>query len=133
MFIVYICKILNVCCLRAVILVQLVPKLIFPVAGPPAAEQICITDRSAADLSINTENKLCSNYSLCFDFSGASAHKPCIFPFKFNGVVYNQCTWVSAHLTEHKVVELETKFREVSIIMVQAPNDCESFASFPAL
>ena len=36
-------------------------------------------------------------------FSGASAHKPCIFPFKFNGVVYSQCTWVSAHLTEHKV------------------------------
>ena len=61
--------------------------------SPPAAEQICITD------------------------SGASAHKPCIFPFKFNGVVYNQCTWVSAHLTEHKVVELETKVREVSTIM----------------
>ena len=38
-----------------------------------------------------------------FICSGASAHKPCIFPFKFNGVVYNQCTWVSAHLTEHKV------------------------------
>ena len=46
--------------------------------SPPAAEQICITD------------------------SGASAHKPCIFPFKFNDVVYNQCTWVSADLTEHK-------------------------------
>ena len=37
-----------------------------------------------------------------FCFSGASAHKPCIFPFRFNGVVYTQCTWVSAHLTEHK-------------------------------
>ena len=36
-------------------------------------------------------------------FSGASAHKPCIFPFKFNGVTYNGCTWVSSHLTEHKV------------------------------
>ena len=47
---------------------QLVPKLIFPVAGPPAAEQICITDRSAAALSsiINTENKLCSHYSFVF-------------------------------------------------------------------
>ena len=36
-------------------------------------------------------------------FSGAMPHRPCIFPFKFNGVVYTECTWVSAHLTEHKV------------------------------
>ena len=34
--------------------------------------------------------------------SGATPNKPCIFPFKFNGVIYNECTWTSAHLTEHK-------------------------------
>ena len=43
-----------------------------------AAEKICVTD------------------------SGATPNKPCIFPFKFNGVLYNECTWTSAHLTEHK-------------------------------
>jgi len=34
--------------------------------------------------------------------SGASSGKPCIFPFRFNGVVHYQCTWDQAHLTEHK-------------------------------
>jgi len=40
--------------------------------------------------------------TICVTASGASPHKPCIFPFKFNGVIYNECTWKSAHLTEHK-------------------------------
>jgi len=40
--------------------------------------------------------------TICITDSGASAHKPCIFPFKFNGVTYDGCTWVSSHLTEHK-------------------------------
>jgi hypothetical protein len=34
--------------------------------------------------------------------SGAAPGKPCIFPFKFNGVVYFECTWDMAHLTEEK-------------------------------
>ena len=29
--------------------------------------------------------------------SGAAPNKPCIFPFKFNGVLHNECTWTSAH------------------------------------
>merc|ERR1712183_107499 len=32
----------------------------------------------------------------CITTSGASANKPCIFPFKYRGVVYNKCTWVDA-------------------------------------
>ena len=39
---------------------------------------------------------------ICVTDSGATAHQPCIFPFQFNGVLYNECTWTSAHLTEHK-------------------------------
>ena len=39
---------------------------------------------------------------ICVTDSGATPNKPCIFPFKFNGVLYNECTWTSAHLTEHK-------------------------------
>ena len=39
---------------------------------------------------------------ICVTVSGAAKGKPCIFPFKFNGVVYSECTWNQAHLTEHK-------------------------------
>ena len=40
--------------------------------------------------------------TICITIGGASANKPCIFPFKFNGAVYSECTWDQAHLTEHK-------------------------------
>ncbi len=40
--------------------------------------------------------------TVCVTSGGAAANKPCIFPFKFNGVVYFECTWDLAHLTEHK-------------------------------
>ena len=39
---------------------------------------------------------------ICVTVAGASKGKPCIFPFKFNGVLYSECTWNQAHLTEHK-------------------------------
>ena len=39
---------------------------------------------------------------ICMTDGGDSPNKPCIFPFTFNGVVYNKCTWTSAHLAEHK-------------------------------
>ena len=39
---------------------------------------------------------------ICMTDSGAMPNKPCIFPFKFNGVLYSECTWTSAPLTEHK-------------------------------
>ena len=39
---------------------------------------------------------------ICITSGGASANKPCIFPFRFNGAVYSECTWDQAHLTEHK-------------------------------
>jgi hypothetical protein len=39
---------------------------------------------------------------VCTTESGASPKLPCIFPFRFNGVVHTQCTWDQAHLTEHK-------------------------------
>ena len=39
---------------------------------------------------------------ICATDSGATPNKHCIFPFKYNGVLYNECTWTSAHLTEHK-------------------------------
>ena len=57
---------------------QLDLMLFLPGELEQAAEKICVTD------------------------SGATPNKPCIFPFKFNGVLYNECTWTSAHLTEHK-------------------------------
>jgi hypothetical protein len=34
--------------------------------------------------------------------AGASAGKPCIFPFRFNGAIHYKCTWDQAHLTEEK-------------------------------
>ncbi len=40
--------------------------------------------------------------TICVTDSGASANKPCIFPFKFNGATHFECTWDQAHLTEHK-------------------------------
>merc|ERR1711909_55370 len=39
---------------------------------------------------------------VCTTVSGASPNLPCIFPFRFNGVTHNKCTWDQAHLTEHK-------------------------------
>ena len=33
----------------------------------------------------------------CKTVSGPDAHKPCIFPFRFNGVSYNTCTLVSTN------------------------------------
>lgn len=39
---------------------------------------------------------------VCVTVSGASPNLPCIFPFRFNGVTHNKCTWDQAHLTEHK-------------------------------
>ena len=39
---------------------------------------------------------------MCVTVSGASPDLPCIFPFRFNGVTHNKCTWDQAHLTEHK-------------------------------
>ena len=30
---------------------------------------------------------------ICVTVAGASKGKPCIFPFKFNGVTYSECTW----------------------------------------
>ena len=32
----------------------------------------------------------------CFTVSGPGANKPCIFPFRYNGVFYNNCTLDSA-------------------------------------
>ena len=40
--------------------------------------------------------------TICVTDGGAAANKPCIFPFKFNGVTHFQCTWDQAHLTKHK-------------------------------
>ena len=34
--------------------------------------------------------------------SGAKPNIPCIFPFRFNGVDYNECTWDHSFLTGHK-------------------------------
>ena len=39
---------------------------------------------------------------VCVTVSGAAPNLPCIFPFRFNGVTHNKCTWDQAHLTEHK-------------------------------
>ena len=39
---------------------------------------------------------------VCTTVSGAAPNLPCIFPFRFNGVTHNKCTWDQAHLTEHK-------------------------------
>ena len=39
---------------------------------------------------------------MCVTVSGAAPSLPCIFPFRFNGVTHNKCTWDQAHLTEHK-------------------------------
>ena len=39
---------------------------------------------------------------VCVTVSGAAPSLPCIFPFRFNGVTHNKCTWDQAHLTEHK-------------------------------
>ena len=39
---------------------------------------------------------------VCVTDSGATPNKSCIFPFKFNGVLYNECTWTSAHFTDLK-------------------------------
>jgi len=51
---------------------------------------------------LDNKEKDAAAETICITDSGASAHKPCIFPFKFNGVTYTTCTWVSSHLTEHK-------------------------------
>ena len=33
---------------------------------------------------------------VCQTISGPGANKPCIFPFRYNGVTYNTCTLVSS-------------------------------------
>ena len=35
-------------------------------------------------------------FTECYTVSGPGANKPCIFPFRFNGVSYNTCTLDSA-------------------------------------
>ena len=40
--------------------------------------------------------------NVCVTDSGAMPNKSCIFPFMFNGVLYNECTWTYAHRTDQK-------------------------------
>ena len=49
-----------------------------------------------------TVSKLARGAKVCVTISGADPNLPCIFPFRFNGVTHNKCTWDQAHLTEHK-------------------------------
>ena len=49
-----------------------------------------------------TEIKEVSKKSLCITVGGATPNVSCIFPFKFNGIVYNTCIWNQAHMTDHK-------------------------------
>ena len=50
---------------------------------------------------------MCSIFNLifadsCITVGGASPNLPCVFPFKFNNVVYNNCTLMYAHHTNNK-------------------------------
>ena len=36
--------------------------------------------------------RLGANQDECYTVSGPGANKPCIFPFRYNGVSYNTCT-----------------------------------------
>merc|ERR1712142_812663 len=44
----------------------------------------------------------CPIETTCMTNSGAAANKPCIFPFRWRGITYNECTWVEYHNTEYK-------------------------------
>ena len=43
-----------------------------------------------------------SKKPVCITESGASPNAPCIFPFRYNGVIHNSCIWEDAQYTEHK-------------------------------
>ena len=61
---------------------------------------ICTTRATTVNLYMFTHFPFAER--ICVTVAGASKGKPCIFPFKFNGVTYSECTWNQAHLTEHK-------------------------------
>ena len=43
-----------------------------------------------------------SKKPVCITESGASPNVPCIFPFRYNGIIHNSCIWEDAQYTEHK-------------------------------
>ena len=43
--------------------------------------------------SATGSNETQAAQKVCVTDSGATPNKSCIFPFKFNGVLYNECTW----------------------------------------
>jgi len=54
----------------------------------------CRRVRSCQRLSSDSGNQ--GREETCITTSGASANKPCIFPFKYRGVQYNRCTLVDS-------------------------------------
>ena len=43
-----------------------------------------------------------SKNPVCITESGGSPNEPCIFPFNYDGVIYNSCIWEDAQYTDYK-------------------------------